>query len=123
VISKKILSYWTLPRTALGQIDIEIQHLLRASERVLMNACVTKHRSSGQVAKERNMFLAVVWMTATKRSLFRKFPHVAKLDVAFKTNSRGIPFLTSHHFNGTASRWRGVGDTTTTTTTTTTKKR
>jgi hypothetical protein len=26
VISKKILSYWTLPRTALGQIDIEIQH-------------------------------------------------------------------------------------------------
>jgi hypothetical protein len=25
VISEKILSYWTLPRTALGQIDIEIQ--------------------------------------------------------------------------------------------------
>jgi hypothetical protein len=67
---------------------------LPASERVLMNACVTKQRSSQQVAKERDMFLVVVWMTATERSLFRKFPCVVKLDVAFKTNSRGIPFLT-----------------------------
>jgi hypothetical protein len=33
VISEKILSYWTLPRTALGQIDIEIQHFVkRASQ-------------------------------------------------------------------------------------------
>jgi hypothetical protein len=55
-----------------------------------MNACVTKHRLSRQVAKERDMFLAMVWMTAPERSLFRKFPHVVKLDVAFKTNSRGI---------------------------------
>jgi hypothetical protein len=67
---------------------------LPASERVFMNAYVTKHRSSQQVAKERDMFLAVVWMTATERSLFRKFQHAVKLDATLKTNSRGIPFLT-----------------------------
>jgi hypothetical protein len=67
---------------------------LPASERVLMDAYVTKHRLSRQVADERDMFLAVVWMTAPERSLFRKFPYVVKLDVTFKTNSRGIPFLT-----------------------------
>jgi hypothetical protein len=49
---------------------------LPARERVLMDACVTKHRLSRQVADERDMFLALVWMTAPERtSLFRKFPH------------------------------------------------
>ena len=63
-------------------------------ERVLMEAFVAKHRSSREVPVQRDMFLAVVWMTTAERSLFRKFPHVVKLDVTFKTNSRGIPFLT-----------------------------
>ena len=59
-----------------------------------MEAFVSKHRSSRGVANNRDMFLAVVWMTAAERSLFRKFPCVLKLDVTFKTNSRSIPFLT-----------------------------
>jgi hypothetical protein len=58
-----------------------------------MDAFVSKHRKSRNVPDDKDLFLAVVWMTAAERSIFRKFPYVVKIDVTFKTNSRGIPFL------------------------------
>ena len=67
---------------------------LPSNERVLMDAFVAKHRASREVAEEDDMFIAVVWMTAGERSLFRKFPYVLKLDVTFGVNSQAIPFLT-----------------------------
>jgi hypothetical protein len=67
---------------------------LPPNDRVLMDAFVANHRQSREIPDSQDMFLAVVWMTAEERSLFRKFPFVIKLDVTFKTNSRGFPLLT-----------------------------
>jgi hypothetical protein len=67
---------------------------LPPGDKVLMDAYVTKHRKSMKVSDAGDMFLAVVWMTPAERSIFRKFPFVVKIDVTFKTNVRGIPFLT-----------------------------
>jgi hypothetical protein len=63
-------------------------------ERILMEAFVSEHRLSRNVPPTQDMFLAVVWMTAAERSLFRRFPFVIKIDITFATNSRGIPLLT-----------------------------
>jgi hypothetical protein len=59
-----------------------------------MDAFVANHRQSREIPDSQDMFLAVVWMTAAERSIFRKFPFDIKLDIAFKTNSRGFPLLT-----------------------------
>jgi hypothetical protein len=59
-----------------------------------MDHFVAEHRRSRKIPDDQDMFLAVVWMTASERSLFRKFPYVVKIDVTFGTNARGIPLLT-----------------------------
>jgi hypothetical protein len=67
---------------------------LPSNERVLMDAFVANHQQSREIPESQDMFLAIVWMTASERSIFRKFPFVIKLDITSKTNSRRFPLLT-----------------------------
>jgi hypothetical protein len=57
-----------------------------------MDAFAVKHRKSRGFSNDGNMFLTVVWMTATEKSLFPKFLHVVKIGITFKTDTRGFPF-------------------------------
>jgi hypothetical protein len=67
---------------------------LKPDERILMDAFVScSHCQSRKIPDDRDMFIAVVWMMAQERSLFRKFPFVLKIDLTFKTKSWGFPFL------------------------------
>jgi hypothetical protein len=67
---------------------------LKPHERILMDAFVSSHHQSRKIPHDRDMFIAVIWMTAQERSVFCKFPLVLKIDLTFKTNSQGFPFLT-----------------------------
>jgi hypothetical protein len=76
-----------------GGPDEDFASTLPENERVQMNDFCTKHRISRKVPDDKDLFLAVIWMTLADRCIFRKFPYVVKIDITFKTNSRGIPFL------------------------------
>jgi hypothetical protein len=72
---------------------------LSSNDRILMDAFVSSHHQQRKIPDDREMCIADVWMTTQERSLFRKFPFVLKIDLTFKTNSRGFPFLRYHlHF-------------------------
>jgi hypothetical protein len=65
-----------------------------SNEKVLLDAFVAGHRKSRKIPDNQDMFIAVAWMNASERSLFRKFPYVVKIDITFATNTRGFPLLT-----------------------------
>ena len=82
-------------------LSVTLDHFalsLPTHKQVIVDACVAKHCSSSRdVAEEEGDMLLVadvVWMTASKGSLFHKFPYFLKLDVTCGVKSRGILFLT-----------------------------